>query len=276
MWGDTADETRVVRVMATTGPAAMTTGYVHSVEVGGFVDGPGIRFVVFLSGCPLRCKYCHNPDAWKRGGKPSDASEVLERIARSADFLKAGGGGVTLSGGEPLAQAVFAHEILRGSKALGLHTALDTSGFLGERLTDEMLKDVDLVLLDVKSWDRVTYEDLTGVNLQPTLDFAYRLAAICKPVWIRFVLVPGLTDDPENVRGVARFVAGLNNVERVEVIPFHQMGERKWNDLGLKYELSRTPAPTAEQIRQAIHTFESEGLRVGVGIFAPCGPKTGG
>jgi pyruvate formate lyase activating enzyme len=180
----------------------MAEGYVHSMEVGSFVDGPGVRFVVFLAGCPLRCRYCHNPDAWKAtAGERMDSAQVLERIAHSAAFLKAGDGGVTVSGGEPLVQADFALAILRGSHELGLHTALDTSGYLGERVTDEMLGVLDLVLLDIKSWDRETYRLLTGVDLAPTLRLAERLCEAGTPGWVRFVLVPGVT-------GVSAIAAG--------------------------------------------------------------------
>lgn len=248
-------------------------GYVHSIEVGSFVDGPGTRFVVFLSGCPLRCRYCHNPDAWScKPEQRRDAAHVLAQIERSAAFLRGGGGGVTISGGEPLAQAKFAHEILRGSKRLGLHTALDTSGYLGERLSDEMLGDIDLVLLDIKSIDPDAYRELTGVELEPTLELAKRLSAMCQPMWIRFVLVPGLTDDPGQITRLARFVSRLDSVERVEVLPFHQMAEHKWADLGLRYSLAKTPPPTAEQIAAAVHAFHAEGVAVGEGRFTPCNP----
>lgn len=250
----------------------MSKGYVHSVEVGSFVDGPGIRYVVFLAGCPLRCLYCHNPDAWACRGEPTDSERVLERIARTADFLASSDGGVTVSGGEPLAQAGFALDILRGSKRLGLHTALDTSGYLGDRATDEMLAETDLVLLDIKSWDRDTYRRLTGVDLQPTLDLALRLAAACKPMWVRFVLVPGLTDAPDNVEGLASFVATLENVERVEVVPFHQMGRHKYEELRIPYRLADVGSPSSEQVRRVQDVFRAKGLPVDEGRFAPCGP----
>ena len=252
----------------------MSKGYVHSLEVGSFVDGPGTRFVVFLAGCPLRCLYCHNPDACRISGDPTDSDEIVAKIARTAGFLSAGGGGVTVSGGEPLAQAAFALDILRGARALGLHTALDTSGFLGDRVTDEMLDSLDLVLLDIKSFDPGTYREVTGVDVEPTLHLAQRLSDACKPMWIRFVLVPGLTDDPTNIAGLARFVAGLSSVERVEIVPFHQMGRHKWEELGLPYRLSDTKPPTADEIRRVKELFEAEGVIVGDGLFAPCAPKT--
>lgn len=248
----------------------MSQGFVQSVESGSFVDGPGMRFVVFLSGCPLRCQYCHNPETWSCRGTPTDSAELVGRIARSAAFLKAGGGGVTVSGGEPLAQAGFAHALMRGSKELGLHTALDTSGFLGDRATDELLADVDLVLLDIKSWDPEVYRRLTGVEVEPTVRFAERLARACKPVWVRFVLVPGLTDGEDNVRGLARFVASLGNVERMEVVPFHQMGRHKWESLGATYALADTPEPAAAEVEAVSAVFAAEGLPVSHERRMPC------
>lgn len=252
----------------------MSKGYVHSIEVGSFVDGPGVRFVVFLAGCPLRCQYCHNPDAWKASGETTDAETVVAKIARTADFLKAGCGGVTVSGGEPLVQAEFATEILRLSKALGLHTALDTSGCLGDRLTDEMLDILDLVILDIKSYDADTYRKVTGGEVTPTLRLARRLSDVAKPMWIRFVVVPGLTDDPANVAGLARFVGTLSHVERVEVVPFHQMGRHKWEELGIPYPLAQTPEASPEAVRRVEAVFEAEGLQVHDGRFGTCAPTT--
>jgi len=248
----------------------MASGYVHSTESGSFVDGPGVRFVVFLSGCPLRCQYCHNPDAWTMHGGQTDSAVVLSQIANIAGFLKASHGGVTVSGGEPLVQAEFARAILRGSKDLGLHTALDTSGCLEERLTDEMLAAIDLVILDIKSFDEATYKTVTGGELAPTLRLARRLSDLGKPMWIRFVLVPGLTDDPENIAGLARFVGTLSGVQRVEIVPFHQMGRRKWEELDIPYRLEHTPPPSAEQIEHVQNVFAAEGLNVADGRFASC------
>jgi len=247
----------------------MAIGYMHSVEIGSFVDGPGPRFVVFITGCPLSCQYCHNPDVCVVRGEPTDSADVIAKIARTAHFLRAGGGGVTLSGGEPLSQPEFALAILEGAKALGLHTVLETSGALGERVTPKMLDNLDLVLLDIKSFDPATYRKVTGGDIAPTLRFAEKLAEVGKPVWIRFVLVPGLTDDPANISGLARFVAGLTNVERVEVVPFHQMGRQKWEDLGRPYALADTKPPTEAQLQRATELFEAEGVPVGLRHLAP-------
>lgn len=251
----------------------MASGFVHTVEVGSWVDGPGVRFVVFLAGCPLRCQYCHNPDTWACRGDRTEAEDLLAQIGRSAAFLKSGSGGVTVSGGEPLAQAEFATAILSGSKALGLHTALDTSGYLGERLTDEQLESIDLVLLDIKSFDPDVYRELTGVELAPTLAFAERLAALCKPMWVRFVLVPGVTDAPHNVSGLAQFVSALGNVERMEVVPFHQMGRHKWERLGLEYRLRDAATPSPARVADVRRVFEAAGLPVGELRLAPCASK---
>ena len=236
-------------------------GWIHSSETGGAVDGPGIRYVLFLAGCLLRCRYCHNPDTWHmHHGKPTTSKEVLDDIARYAKFLIHAKGGVTLSGGEPLVQPDFTHAILRGAKEMGLHTALDTAGFLGRHADDHLLADVDLVLLDIKAFSEKTYHDLTGVALEPTLDFARRLAEMGKPVWLRYVLVPGLTDKTKEIDGLAAFAAGLGNVERVDVLPFHKLGEFKWEAEGLPYTLGDTQPPSPEATEKVRKIFRSHGL----------------
>lgn len=243
-------------------------GSVHSWELVTAVDGPGTRFTTFLSGCPLQCLYCHNPDTLQmKDGHPVTSDELLRRIARYAGIFRATGGGITLSGGEVLMQPAFAARILRGAKELGIHTALDTSGFLGAAATDDMLADVDLVLLDVKSGDPDTYRRVTGRELEPTLDFGRRLAEMAHgpEVWIRFVLVPGLTDDARNVERVAAYAASLNEimpgtVTRVEVLPFHQMGRDKWAALGRDYALADTEPPTPELTERVRAQFRAHGL----------------
>ncbi|QTE28317.1 pyruvate formate-lyase-activating protein [Pengzhenrongella sicca] len=238
-------------------------GSLHSWELVTAVDGPGIRMTTFLSGCPLQCLYCHNPDTMEmRRGEPIEATELLARLKRYVKVFEVSGGGLTISGGEPLMQPAFVAKILSGAKAMGIHTAIDTSGYLGAHCTDEMLENIDLVLLDVKSGDEETYKRVTGRELQPTLDFGRRLAAHGIEIWIRFVLVPGLTDAVENVDAVADFVASLPTVSRVEVLPFHQMGRDKWASLGLKYELDETPPPTPELVARVRGQFEARGLTV--------------
>ena len=238
-------------------------GSIHSWELVTAVDGPGTRLTTFLSGCPLQCLYCHNPDTMEmRRGEPVTADELLGRINRYRKIFQATGGGITVSGGEPLMQPAFTARILRGAKELGIHTALDTSGFLGAHCSDEMLDDIDLVLLDVKSGLPDTYRKVTGRALEPTLEFGRRLAARGTEIWVRFVLVPGLTDAVENVEAVADYVSTLSTVTRVEVLPFHQMGRDKWDSLGLKYELEDTPAPSPELVDRVREQFRSRGLIV--------------
>lgn len=235
-------------------------GRVHSIETAGMLDGPGIRQVVFLSGCPLRCLYCHNPDTVCLGnGELRGVGELLADLARRRAFLR--GGGLTVSGGEPLVQPGFVKALLAGAKELGLHTAVDTSGYLGARVDDELLALTDLWLLDIKSLLPATYRRVTGVEVAPTLAFARRLAAASRPMWIRFVLVPGLTDSVENIESLAAFVASLGPaVERVEVLPFHKMGEAKWRELGLAYTLTGTPPPAPGATEAARMIFRSLGL----------------
>ncbi len=243
-------------------------GSVHSWELVTAVDGPGTRLTTFLSGCPLQCLYCHNPDTLAmKDGHPVTSDELLARIARYRGVFRATGGGITLSGGEVLMQPAFAARILRGAKDLGIHTAIDTSGFLGAAATDAMLEDVDLVLLDVKSGDPDTYRRVTGRDLEPTLAFGRRLAKMPHgpEVWIRFVLVPGLTDDIDNVERVAEYAASLNEVmpgtvTRVEVLPFHQMGRDKWAALGRDYQLGNTQPPTPALTERVRDQFRAHGL----------------
>ncbi len=238
-------------------------GSLHSWELVTAVDGPGTRLTTFLSGCPLRCLYCHNPDTMEmRRGEPVLASELLRRIGRYKAVFDVTGGGLTISGGEPLMQPAFVARVLRGAKELGVHTTLDTSGYLGAHCTDEMLDDLDLVLLDVKSGIPETYKKVTGRELAPTLEFGRRVAASGTEIWIRFVLVPGLTDDEENVAAVADYVATLSTVSRVEVLPFHQMGQDKWAALGMKYELDGVQPPTPELVARVRGQFRERGLTV--------------
>jgi len=235
-------------------------GYVHSYETGSRLDGPGIRVTIFVSGCPLRCVYCHNPDTWHlKHGTKVPLERVVTRLGDFAPALRSMGGGLTISGGEPLVQPAFTRRIFGAAKGYGLHTALDTSGYLGTRASDEYLQSVDLVLLDIKSWDPETYRRVTKVDVAPTLRFAERLAAMGKPVWVRYVLVPGLTDDPANVEGVARFVAPMKNVEWVEVLPFHQLGAFKWKELGLEYQLGDTPPAPPDLIARVLGQFRDAG-----------------
>ena len=234
---------------------------VHSWEMVTAVDGPGTRMTLFLTGCPLRCQYCHNPDTMEmRTGTLERVEDVVSRIKRYRRIFRVTRGGLTISGGEPLFQLAFTRRVLAEVHAAGIHTAIDTSGFLGARLSDEDLENIDLVLLDVKAGDEATYREVTGQSLQPTIDFGDRLAALGKPVWVRFVLVPGLTDDPANIERVADIVARWPNVERVEVLPFHNMGADKWRALGLRYNLGSTKPPTSRSLRETRQVFRDRGI----------------
>jgi pyruvate formate lyase activating enzyme len=237
-------------------------GYAHSYETASRYDGPGLRVVLFVSGCLLRCSYCHNPDTWHlKDGTYVSAKEVIDRLAGFSSALRALDGGLTISGGEPLVQWAFTRRILAGAKHLGLHTAIETSGFLGDRADDKYLSVLDLVLLDIKSSNPETYRAVTGRDLAPTLRFAERLAAIGKPVWVRFTLVPGFTDDPANVEGLAKFVAPMKNVEWIEVQPFHQLGAFKWKAMNLEYKHAHTPTPTPDLVERVLEQFRAEGCR---------------
>ena len=239
-------------------------GLVHSWELVTSVDGPGTRMTMFMSGCPLRCQYCHNPDTFEmKTGSLENVEDVVKRVKRYKPIFDASGGGLTISGGEALFQTAFTRRVLKEVHDAGIHTTIDTSGFLGARVRDEDLDNIDLVLLDVKAGDEKTYKEVTRRELQPTIDFGDRLSAANKPVWIRFVVVPDLTDSPENVQNVANIVARWpNNVERVEVLPFHNMGADKWRELGYPYTLEDTKPPAAEDVEAIRDVFRAKGFTV--------------
>ena len=237
-------------------------GFIHSFESFGTKDGPGIRFVLFMQGCPLRCLYCHNVDTWniKDHKKLLEPEEVFHEIEKVKGFIRTGG--VTISGGEPLVQPDFIKEVFKLCKEHGIHTALDTSGYIFTNRAKEVLEYVDLVLLDIKHIDPDKYKVLTSVNLAPTLKFAQYLKEINKPVWLRYVLVPGYTDAEEDLHKWGKYCSQLTNVERVDVLPFHQMGAPKWEMMKRVYVLKNNPTPTPEQVRKAEDIFKSYGLPV--------------
>src|SRR6476659_7993256 len=237
-------------------------GYAHSYETSSRYDGPGLRLVLFVSGCLLRFSYCHNPDTWHlKDGTYVSARAVIDRLGDFAPALRSLDGGLTISGGEPMVQLAFTQRILAAAKQMGLHTAIETSGFLGDRVDEKYLSCLDLVLLDIKSGDPETYRKATGRDLAPTLRFAERLAAMNKPVWVRFTLVPGLTDDPANVEKIAKFVAPMKNVEWVEVQPFHQLGAFKWKAMGIDYKEANTPSAPPDLVKRVIGQFQAAGCR---------------
>src|SRR4051794_1120748 len=236
-------------------------GFLHSFTTGSAVDGPGVRVVAWTSGCQFRCLYCHNPDTWTMtNGMPVTLGRATEVLRKYRHGLKVMSGGFTLSGGEPLMQDRFAVKLLSAARTMEIHTALDTNGILGDRLSDAELEQIDLVLLDIKSWDSERHQKLTGMDNAPVLQFARRLAARKRPMWVRFVLVPGFTDDAETISQIAGFAASLGNVERVDVLPFHQMGRFKWEELKLPYALDKLQPPAPEIAVGACDRFRAEGL----------------
>ena len=237
-------------------------GFLHSFTTGATVDGPGVRVVAWTAGCMWRCRYCHNPDTWTMSnGIPVTVIKASEELRKYRHGLKVMSGGFTLSGGEPLMQHRFAVKLFTAAKAMGIHTALDSNGFYGDRLTDTELETIDLVLLDIKAWDPERHRALTGMDVAPTLEFARRLAARRRPVWLRYVLVPGVTDNMDDISSIATFAAGLGNVERVDVLPFHQMGQFKWKKLGIPYSLEGIEPPNQALVEAACGVFRRVGLK---------------
>ena len=236
-------------------------GFLHSFTTGSTVDGPGVRVVAWTTGCQFRCVYCHNPDTWTMtNGIPVTLNRAVEELGKYRHGLKSLGGGFTLSGGEPLMQDRFAVKLLTAAQRMGIHTALDSNGYLGDRLSDAELETIDLVLLDLKAYDTDRHHRLTKTDNAPTLAFARRLGERRRPIWVRFVLVPGWSDDPDDVEKVAGFAAGLGTVERVDVLPFHQMGKYKWERLNMEYTLRDLEPPTNEAVERACAAFRAHGL----------------
>lgn len=240
------------------------TGRIHSFESFGTVDGPGIRFVVFLQGCPLRCQYCHNPDTWGGGGEEYTVEAVIERALRYKNYF-GDQGGVTVTGGEPLVQIDFVIELFKKLKARGIHTCVDTSGIMfnpdAESSVEkhkELLKVADLFLLDIKHIDEEACQKLTGQSNKNTLAFAKFLSEQNKPIWIRQVLVPGITDSIETLQKTRAFIETLHTVERIEVLPYHSMGEVKYQKLGLEYPLKGLEAPSKDAVVAARKILRGE------------------
>ena len=234
----------------------MAKGYIHSFETFGTKDGPGIRFVLFMQGCPLRCLYCHNPDTWKMGDAKYEltADEVFTEVDKVKAFVK---GGLTVSGGEPFLQSDFLLELFKQCKDKGVHTAIDTSGYLLNDKVKDVLKYSDLVLLDIKHIDPNKYKTLTSKELKPTLRFAEYLEEINKPLWLRYVLVPGYSDNEADLHNWAKYTSRFENIERIDVLPFHQMGAHKWEQMELEYKLKHTRQPTSDEIARAEKIFSS-------------------
>ena len=233
-------------------------GYIHSIESFGTVDGPGIRFVVFFQGCPMRCLYCHNPDTWKVGeGRQMSVEEILSRMERKKAFYRSGG--LTATGGEPMLQMEFLIELFTKARAKEIHTCLDTSGIVfapnphGKiyAQTEQLMQVTDLVMLDIKHMNPQGHKELTGHSQAPVLAFAQYLNEIHKPVWIRHVVVPGITDDVEELEALGNYLKTLDNVEKLEVLPYHSMGQSKYESMGMEYPLKGTPQLTKDQAKAA-------------------------
>lgn len=228
-------------------------GRIHSFESFGTVDGPGIRYVVFMQGCPLQCKYCHNRDTWNtQGGTEYSVDDIISRINRCKTYIEASNGGVTISGGEPLLQVKFLIQLFKKLKEMHIHTALDTAGSLKiNEDIEELLKYTDLVILDIKHIDDEKCKKLTSVSNKNNLDFARYLSEHNIPMWIRQVLVPGYTDDEQDLKKLKEFIISLKTVNKVEILPYHDLGKFKWEELGLDYPLKDVKIPTDEEVRKA-------------------------
>lgn len=226
---------------------------IHSFESFGAVDGPGIRYVIFMQGCALKCKYCQNRDTWNlNGGMEYTSDELVAKVSRYKNYFAVSGGGVTVSGGEPLLQMNFLIEFFSKLKLLGIHTAIDTSGSFA--ITEDMKKLIDLTdlfLLDIKCINDEICKDLTGVSNKRELEFAKYLSKQGKDIWIRQVLVPGYTDKEEDLKDLKEFLSELNTVKKVEILPYHDLGKFKWIELGCKYELEGVPTATSEDVERA-------------------------
>lgn len=240
-----------------------TIGRIHSLESLGTVDGPGIRFVTFMQGCPLRCQFCHNPDTWDTSkGKEYTPEQLANEIIKYKSFMDFSGGGATFTGGEPLLQAGFILEVAKKLKKKGISVCIDTSGFVYNEAVEELLDYVDIVLLDIKNFDKTVYTKVTSVKLEPTLKFLDKLREKKIDTWIRYVLVPNLTDNFDAVEKLSEHLKDYPNVKKIEILGFHKMGEYKWEELGLEYQLKETNEPTEELLQRTYDIFTRSGIEV--------------
>lgn len=238
------------------------TGRIHSFETFGTLDGPGIRFVVFLQGCPFRCLYCHNRDTWDpSAGTLYTVDEVFTRLNKYLPYIKASGGGITLSGGEPTLQPEFAAELFKKCHNAGIHTVLDTNGHADLEKVSELLEYTDLILLDIKHACADGHLSITGIENNKSRKFAEYTALKAIPVWIRYVLVPGLNDSDEALSEAAQIIKSMNNINKVEILPYHSMGAYKWEELGIPYPLKSTPEPSSELLEKARQILVPQSLR---------------
>ncbi len=238
-------------------------GRIHSIETMGTVDGPGIRYVVFMQGCPLRCIFCHNRDAWDpKAGREVTVDELVEDIKKYMFFMKQSGGGITATGGEPLLQGSFTKELFTRVREMGLNTAMDTSGFADIEEAQELLEVTDLVLLSIKHVVEEKHKEITGVGTRKILAFLDHLRDIGKPVWIRYVIIPGYTDAPEDLERLAVMLKDYDNVQLVDILPYHDMGAYKWEEMGYEYPLKGVPVPSSQEVKKAKDVFRKHGLLV--------------
>lgn len=242
-----------------------TIGRIHSFESCGTVDGPGIRFIVFLQGCLMRCKYCHNRDTWDLdGGREVSVEEIMKEVVTYRHFITASGGGVTASGGEAMLQPQFVRDLFRAAHAENIHTCLDTNGHIRKYtdIIDDILDVTDLVMLDLKQLNDEIHKDLIGVSNRRTLDFARYLHQRGQKTWIRYVVVPGYTDDDDSVHRLGDFIKNMENIEKVELLPYHQLGEHKWETLGYDYDLKDVSPPLPETMERLKIILEGYGHKV--------------
>lgn len=242
---------------------ALKNGRIHSIETMGTVDGPGIRYVVFTQGCPMRCVFCHNRDAWDpKGGDETTVDELIEDINHYLPFYKSSGGGVTATGGEPTLQADFVESLFsRVKNELGLNTTLDTAGFVDIDKAKKLLDVTDLVLLSIKHIDEIKHREITGVSSNKVFAFMEYLKEINKPIWVRYVIIPGLTDAKEDVHRLAEFLKGFPNIQLVDILPYHTMGVYKWESMGLDYPLEGIPAPDKISVKEIKNIFKQHGFK---------------
>ena len=234
-------------------------GYIHSVETFGSVDGPGIRYVIFMQGCPLKCLYCHNPDSWKlKDGKVKSVKEIVKDVLDYSSFISSGG--VTISGGEPLLQAKFVLNLIKGLKKHNLHIAIDTAGSIPLKQSKPVLDACDLVMLDIKELDDSDHKTLTGLSNANTLETLSYLESIKKPVWIRHVVLPSYTLNEEKLTKLANYLKEFKNIEKVDLLPFHKYGEFKWENLGYEYKLGKIQPPTEKEMKKVKQIFIDAGL----------------
>ncbi|MFC3025485.1 pyruvate formate lyase 1-activating protein [Vibrio zhugei] len=240
-----------------------TIGRIHSYETCGTVDGPGIRFIIFLQGCLLRCKYCHNRDTWDTHiGKETTVEDIINEAKTYRHFMNASGGGITCSGGESMLQPEFVRDLFQAAHAEGIHTCLDTNGYVRKytKVIDEVMDATDLVMLDIKQMKNSVHENLVGVSNKRILDFARYLHTIGKETWLRYVVVPGYTDDDESAHLLGEFIKDMDNIVKIEMLPYHKLGAHKWEAMGEEYPLEGVNPPskdTMERIKSILLHYKS-------------------